>query len=295
LRRLIRRHPCETVGETIDRLGEGPHWVEESNELVRVDLYDGLVHRLSLETLQQSTIAVGGAVGFAIPRVEGGLVAGIGHEIVLIEPDGARRTLTQLQHELNSSRINDGKCDARGRLWTGTLSRIRQLGAGGLYRIDPDGQTHRMVAGVTMGNGLGWNPAADRMYFVDSTTRQVDVFDFDLDAGTISNRRTLVRIDPRLGMPDGLAVDSSGGVWVALFRGGAVHRYTPDGELDAVVDVPVSTPTSVAFGGLGLGDLFITTARHRLGPAALAREPLAGRLFRAKPDAPGAPNARFAG
>jgi sugar lactone lactonase YvrE len=262
---------------------------------VRVDLYQGLVHRLSLETLEQATFSVGGPVGFAIPRVDGGLVVGIGHAIVLLEPDGSRRTLSHLKGELDSSRINDGKCDARGRLWTGTLSRIRQLGAGSLYRIDPDGQTHRMLAGVTMGNGLGWSPAADRMYYVDSTTRQVDVFDFDADAGTIFDRRALVRIDPRLGMPDGLAVDSTGGVWIALFRGGVVHRYSPAGELDAVVDVPVSTPTSVAFGGPELADLFITTARHRLGPAALAREPLAGRLFRARPDAPGAQIARFAG
>jgi sugar lactone lactonase YvrE len=263
--------------------------------LVRVDLYQGLVHRLSLGTLEQSTSAVGGPVGFAIPRIDGGLVVGIGHEIILVEPDGARRTLSHLQGELDSSRINDGKCDARGRLWTGTLSRIRQLGAGGLYRIDPDGETHRMLDGVTMGNGLGWSPAANRMYYVDSTTRQVDVFDFDVDDGSISDRRPLVRIDPRHGMPDGLAVDSSGGIWVALFRGGAVHRYSPAGELDAVVDVPVSTPTSVAFGGPELEELFITTARHRLGPAALAREPLAGRLFRARLDVSGAPIAGFAG
>lgn len=283
------------VGEEIsDRLGEGPHWDRARGQLVRVDLYDGLVHRLDLDTLRQTTLALGGAVGFAVPRVTGGFVVGAHHRIELVDARGEQTVLATLPGELPTSRINDGKCDAAGRLWTGTLSRIRQRGACALFRVEPDGAVTRMLDGITMSNGLGWSPDGDRLYYVDSTTRQVDEIEFDPAAGTLGRRRCLAAINPHDGMPDGLTVDAEGGVWVALYGGGVIHRYAPDGTLGAVLRLPVQTCTSLAFGGDELDVLFITTGRHRLSDRQLADQPLAGRLFRADVGVAGLPPAEFA-
>src|SRR5207253_9832975 len=125
-----------------------------------------------------------------------------------------------------------------------------------------------------------WSDDGRMMYFIDSPTQSVDVFDFDVVTGTIGNRRTLVRIAPDHGTPDGLALDTDGCVWVSLWGGGAVHRYAPDGTLASVVRVPTRYPTSCTFGGTDLRDLYITTATIPLSADERAREPLAGGLFR---------------
>jgi sugar lactone lactonase YvrE len=173
------------------------------------------------------------------------------------------------------------------------MSTARVPGTAALYRIEPDGRPERIIAGTTISNGLGWSPSGDRMYFVDSTTQRVDVLDYDRDSGSVRRRRPLAPIDR--GMPDGLAVDADGGLWVCLFGGGEVRRYTPSGELDAVAELPVSNPTSAAFGGDDLGTLYVTSARHRLSPRQLAAEPLAGAVFALRPGTPGLPADRFAG
>jgi sugar lactone lactonase YvrE len=111
----------------------------------------------------------------------------------------------------------------------------------------------------------------------------VDAIDFDVERGRLGARRAFAEIDPADGLPDGLCVDAAGGVWIALFGGGAVRRYTPDGELDLHFALPVTNPTSLAFGGPELDELFITSARHRLTPEQLEREPLAGSVLRLRP------------
>jgi len=270
-----------------DRLGEGPNWDAAAGELVRVDITAGAVLRLDPASGRQSRTELGDLVGFALPRAGGGLVTGVRHALVLLDPDGGRRTLAEVETDLPENRFNDARCDSAGRLWAGTLSMVRTPGDAALYRVDPDGAIERVLSGLTISNGLGWSPDERTMYVIDSTTQQIDAFDFDLARGTLGERRTLVRIAPADGLPDGLAVDAEGCLWVALFGGGAVRRYTPEGELDAVVELPTSNCTCPAFGGAAFDELYVTSAQHKLSAAQLAAQPLAGALFRVRPDVRG--------
>jgi sugar lactone lactonase YvrE len=166
------------------------------------------------------------------------------------------------------------------------MSTTREPGAAALYRIDPGGEVHGVIAGTTISNGLGWSPSGERMYFVDSTTQRIDVLAYDVATGEAGARQPFAEIEG--GMPDGLAVDADGAVWVCLFGGGEVRRYTPGGELDGRARLPVSKPTSLAFGGADLATLFVTSARQ-------PGEPLAGAVFALRPGVAGVPVARFAG
>lgn len=142
---------------------------------------------------------------------------------------------------------------------------------------------------MTVSNGLAWDEGRNRMYHVDSWTQRIDVLDHNTGFGDPADRRPFVRVDPRHGLPDGLAVDAEGGVWVCLFGGGVLHRYGPDGELTEIVPLPVTNPTSLAFGGDDLRTLFVTAARLRLTDAELVREPLTGAVLALDPGVSGRP------
>ena len=185
-------------------------------------------------------------------------------------------------------RMNDGGCDPDGRFYCGSMAYDQSAGAAALYRLDPDRSVHVVLEGLTISNGLEWSPDGARAYYVDTATRRLDVFDYDLASG-LSGRRPLVEIG---GDPDGLTVDARGGVWVALCGGGAVHGYTPEGGLAEVVDVPTPKVTACTFGGPRLDELYITTSREHVDPAD---DPLAGALFRAEVGVAGLPARGFAG
>jgi sugar lactone lactonase YvrE len=165
------------------------------------------------------------------------------------------------------------------------------FGAGCLYRLGPDGTSRVVLRGVTVSNGMAWSPDTGTAYYIDTASHRIDAFDHDPDRG-LSGRRPLLSIDEAMGLPDGLAVDAAGHLWVALFGGGAVHRYQPGGRLDAKVDVPVRQVTACTFGGPRLDQLFITTSRLGLGPAA---EPDAGAVFRVDVGVADLPASAFAG
>ena len=191
--------------------------------------------------------------------------------------------------------MNDAACDPQGRLWAGTMSFEAEPEVGTLYRIDPDGSYHPMINGLTISNGMGWSPAGDLMYFIDSPTRRIDVLDFDGEQGTAANRRTLVDLAETAGVPDGMTVDAAGGLWVAFWGGAQVRRYGPDGDLSFIVDVPVPQPTSCTFGGTDGQDLYITSARLGLSQSELADSPLSGAVFVARPGYRGLPAFSFGG
>jgi sugar lactone lactonase YvrE len=230
-----------------------------------------------------------------LPRAhDPGWLVAAGHRLALLDGE-ALRTVAVVARDRPGNRLNDCKCDPQGRLWAGTMSKERTAGTAALYRLEPGGAPARAIGGTTISNGLGWSPDGERMYFVDSTTQRVDVLDFDGASGAIADRRALAEIDPRDGLPDGLAVDAEGGIWVCLFAGGALRRYGPDGRLEAHVALPVTNPTSPAFGGPDLRTLYVTSARHRLPPARLAVEPQAGAVLALDPGVRGLPGNRFAG
>ena len=187
------------------------------------------------------------------------LAAGPG--FLFVDDDGSVRELAQPEAGRTDVRMNDGACDPQGRFWAGTMAYDESPGAGALYRLELDGSCTTVLTGLTISNGIGWSPDGSTMYLNDSGTGCVDAFRFDGATGAISDRRTLVRSDQPGVVPDGLTVDEEGGIWVALWGGGAVNRYAPDGSLLASVELPVERPTSCAFGGPDRATLFITTAR----------------------------------
>lgn len=278
-----------------DQLGEGPFWDARAEELLRVDISRGLVHGWNPWTGSAWSRRHDGEVSAVVPRVDGpGWLVAVGHQLLL--DDGERvEALARVEQDRAANRFNDCKCDAEGRLWAGTMAKDHSPGAASLYRLDPGTEIERVVPGTTISNGLGWSPAGDRMYFVDTPTQRVDVFDFDSSSGALAERRPFVDIDPAGGAPDGLTVDAEGGAWVCLFGGAAVRRYDADGTLDVVVELPVTNPTSAAFGGPDLRTLYVTSARHRLAEAQLQREPLAGSVLAIDAGVAGLPGNRFAG
>jgi len=272
-------------------LGEGPTWDDRTGTLLWVDILASRVHAYSPATGTDTVIETPQHVGAAKPREGGGLVLNLRDGVGLLDPDGGFRWL--VEWPVAGVRGNDAAVDAAGRLWAGTMAYDVRPGRGRLNRVEPDGSFVTVLDRVTISNGIGWSPDGSRMYFIDTPLRRVDVFDVDGDTGLVTARRTLAAVTR--GQPDGLTVDADGCVWVALWDGGAVHRYTPEGELDRVIDLPVSRVTACAFGGPDLADLYITTASEGLGEEVLATQPHAGALFVVPGAGAGLPTARFAG
>ncbi len=277
-------------------VGEGPVWDDAAGELLWVDIPVGLIHRWRPGTSTVSTIAAGQLVGAVALRRTGGLVAAVRDGFALVDEEtGELELLRPVEIDRAENRMNDGKCDSAGRFWAGTMDEDMRPGAGGLYRLDRDLTVTTVLSGVSVSNGLGWSPDDRTMYYVDSLERAIDAFDFDAQRGGLTNRRRLVAIEAEDGMPDGMAVDSAGFVWVALWGGGAIHRYGPAGELDLVVRLPVTQVSSCTFGGPDMRDLYVTSASRGLSADDRRRQPNAGAVFRVRVDVPGVPAARFGG
>ncbi len=276
-------------------LGEGPVWDDRRNCLFWVDIMRGLVHRFDPADGSDRAVEVGQPVGAVRPTADGDLVVALRDGFARLDPEtGALRMIAAVDADHPERRMNDGSCDAAGRFWAGTMALDETPGAGSLYRLDPDGTVRTMIAGVTISNGLAWTADGRTMYYVDTGSGCIDRFDVEPVTGDLSGRRPFVRVPPGAGAPDGLTLDADGGVWVALWGGGAVRRYTPDGALDGIVALPVSHPTSCAFGGIDLGDLYVTTASIALAPPARAAQPHAGAIFRCRPGRVGRSIHRFA-
>jgi sugar lactone lactonase YvrE len=277
-------------------LGEGPIWDIDRRQLVFVDIMRGHVHAFDPVRGTDRLYEVDRPVGAIACATRGDWVLAAGQGFVRLNPDTGRVTpLADAAPGRTDIRMNDGYVDARGRFWAGTLSLRREPEQGALYRLDPDGSVHTMIRQVTTSNGIDWSLDGRLMYYIDTRTRRVDLFDFDADAGRISNRRLFLEVPAADGSPDGLIVDGAGGIWVAFWRGGAVRRYTPDGQLDRSVALPATLVTKCAFGGPDLTDLYITTASNDLTPAEREAQPLAGGLFRIRPGVAGRAPHRFAG
>lgn len=290
------RTPPHVVADVRLHVGESPVWDGAAGALWFTDLMPGRIYRLDLSTAAIRSIEVGQPIGAVVLREGGGLVAAVRDGIALVDPDsGELEMISPIEGDDPGNRMNDAKCDPAGRLWAGTMSFEFTPGAGSLYRIDPDGTSTRAVDGLTISNGLGWSPDGERLYHVDTAAGALNAFDFDLAAGTVSNRRRLVDFDPTGGMPDGLAIDADGFIWVAMFGGGCVRRFAPDGAPAGQIDLPVAQVTSVAFGGADLADLFVTTARYELTDAQLEEQPEAGAVFACQPGVAGLPVSPFAG
>ncbi|WP_308432763.1 SMP-30/gluconolactonase/LRE family protein [Streptomyces naganishii] len=277
----------EQVTEPVAYHGEGPVWSGVWGGLRWLDMLAGDV----LSLAPDGTVArrhVGTVAAAIRPRRGGGAVMGIERGFALEDTDGKLTALDPLWGAEERLRMNEGGCDPDGRFYCGSMAYDVRHGAGSLYRLDPDGSTTTVLGSVTISNGLEWSPDESRAYYVDTATGRIDAFDYDREGG-LSGRRAFAAVPDG---PDGLTVDAEGGVWVAQYGGGSVRRYTPDGTLDEVIGLPVTKATACAFGGPGLGRLFITTSREHLGPS---EEPRAGAVFACTPGVTGMPAREFAG
>ena len=280
----------ELVLDARAELGEGPRWDGQRQRLLWVDIMAGRVHMFVPATRRCRNLSVGRPVGALACEARGGVVLAVAGGFGRLDLESGRfEMLAAAEADRPGNRMNDGACDARGRFWAGTMALDESAGAGALYRLDPDGRVHTMLGDVTISNGIDWSLDGRRMYYVDSPTRRIDVFDFDAEEGTIANRRGLVEIREGKAVPDGLTVDAEGFIWVALWGGAALRRYASDGRLDRVVRFPVTCPTSCAFGGALLDELYVTSARVALSAEERRREPQAGGLFRLRPGVSGRP------
>jgi sugar lactone lactonase YvrE len=280
---------AEQLTDPVTYHGEGPVWSENWGGLRWVDMLDGDVLSLGSDGAI-SRRHVDDVAAVVRPRRGGGAVLGIERGFALEEPDGSLRRLGDLWSG-DDIRMNEGGCDPNGRFYCGSMAYDQRPGAGSVYRLDSDGEVMVVLEGVTISNGLDWSPDDSLAYYIDTPTHQVSVFDYDSARG-LTGCRTFVEIPAEQGGPDGLAVDVEGGVWVALFRGSAVHRYTDRGDLDEVVEVGARQVTACCFGGPALDRLYITTSRENLEPAD---DPLAGSLFTVEPGLAGLPVREFAG
>jgi len=273
-------------------LGEGARWDARRDELLRVDIVAGQVFRDrviddgSLELIRAYTLE--GTVG-AIAPIEGddGWLLAAGRGFAHLTLDGDVRILAEVVPD--DSRMNDGICDAHGRFWAGSLAHDHRDGAGALWRLDRDGSITKVLDGLTIPNGIGWSLDRRTMYFIDSGPRLIRAFDFDEIAGSISNGRVLVAVDASVGSPDGLAIDAGGDLWVAVYAGGRVQRYAPDGTLKEEHLVPAAQATSCAFAGPGLHRLYVTTATEDWSDDQRLAEPTAGLVYHLDTDATGRP------
>ncbi|MCL3997331.1 SMP-30/gluconolactonase/LRE family protein [Streptomyces lavenduligriseus] len=268
-------------------LGEGPTWDPATGRLLWLDILGMRLHTYDPVTGRRTVRTTPQHVGAAKPRAGGGLVLNLRDGVGLLDPDD---TFRWLHHEpVPGRRANDAAVAPDGSLWAGTMRYDEATGGGTLSRITGDGTARTVLDDVTVSNGTGWSPDGRLMYYVDTPTRRVDVFDYDSEG--IRNRRPLAEVEEGAGYPDGLAVDADGCVWVALWDGGAVRRYTPDGTLDRVISLPTPRTTACAFGGPTLTDLYITTARTGLD----APHPLSGSLLVVPNAGKGLPQPPFEG
>jgi sugar lactone lactonase YvrE len=284
---VTRRLEADIVVQAQCELAEGPVWDARRGLLRWVDILPGRVHALDPATGAHTWFEAGDAVGTVGLTRGGGLVLALADRFALAGHDGQDSSrLGEFTVDRSVFRFNDGKPDPWGNFCAGTCTWAPGGPACGLYRLRPDGAVGEIVGDVGLSNGLDWSDDRATFYFADSATGGVDVFDTDPETGALGVRRRFVTVG---GVPDGLTLDASGALWVAVWGMSELRRYTPDGRLDTVVSLPVRQVTSVAFGGADLGTLYITTARENFTPADLREQPHAGDIFACTPGVTGRP------
>lgn len=276
-------------------LGEGPVWVERDAALWYVDIKGRRLHRFDPQTGSQRSWDAPEQPGFVVPvrdsaHSKGHMLAGLKTGLHEFDPEAGRFSLfATVEPHLPDNRLNDGSVCPDGTLWFGSMDDLETRPTGSLYRLGSGGRCVPLDSGYVVTNGPAFSPDALTFYHTDSFERVVYAFDRNT-SGALSGRRVFVRIEDGGGFPDGTSVDAEGCVWVALWGGWGVRRYSPAGELLSRIRVPCANVTKMAFGGPDYRSAFVTTAWTGLSPAARAEQPLAGDLFRFETDVPGLPS-----
>ncbi len=275
-------------------VGEGPVWDYRYDCLYWVDILREHVCKFDPKNGKNQVYEIGQYVGAAIPRSSDGLVLALQNGFGLY--DESSRKLTMIENpeaHLPENRFNDGKVDAMGRLWAGTMQINPTEPQGNLYMLDTNHQVECKLDNIYISNGLIWSADNQWFYYIDSLKGCVDCYRFDLETAAINYERKVVSIDPAVGVPDGMTIDEEGNLWVAIYDGGRIIAVDPEiGKIVEQVDVPAKKTSSCTFGGENLDTLFITTISENTDPED---EPLAGSLFSVKPGVRGVRANFFAG
>ncbi len=277
-------------------LGEGSLWDEKQQVLYWIDIAQNKVYRYDPENGSNLAYDVGENVGTVVVATNDKLLLALRSGFAWLDPDtGQVIHLMDPEADKPHTRFNDGKCDPKGRFWAGTMVENSQKSDGSLYCLDTDLTVTRKMTGVSCSNGLVWSRDQRYFYYIDTPTFQIHGFEFDLATASLGARRVIADLPREAGAPDGMTIDASDGLWIALFGGGRVIRINPaNGAVNYEVEVASPNVTSCAFGGSELDELYITTARVGLSDERRREYPLAGSLFSAKVPFQGMPARRFA-
>lgn len=272
-----------------DLLGEGPLWSARENALYWVDILGRRINRLSLDDDTVTSFEQSDYAAWIIERSAGGLVAGIGLDIVRLDlASGRREWLGSVDADIAGNRLNDAKADVAGRIWFGSVPVTCDRPTGSFHRLDPDGMITRVDGPYSIANGPAIDP--DMRFLLHTDTALNTIFRFDMrEDGSLGDRRPFIRFEAGWGHPDGMCFDADGGLWVACWGAGCVTRFTPDGERDRSIALPASQITSCTFAGPDLDRMFITSA------AIDVDEPAGGALFEVDPGCRGRPTQMYRG
>lgn len=274
-------------------LGEGPVWVAGEQALYWLDIHGRRIYRYNPATGHYASWPTPFRIGAIAPRSTGGFVGGSERGFVLIDPDLRRfEVIADPEPDIAGNRFNDGKLDAHGRFWAGTMDDAEVAVTGALYRLDPDLGWARQDGGYAVPNGPTFSPDGRACYHTDSAAGTIYRFELD-DEGELGRKSVFARFGAGDGHPDGMTTDADGCLWIAFWDGWCVRRVSQAGQVVETIELPVQRPTSCAFGGADLDRLFVTSARVGLDASALARQPLAGGLFSFRPGTRGLPSASF--
>ena len=273
-------------------LGESPFWDSRIGRLWWVDILGGRLHRFDPATKKEEIFEVGSLAGCVVPEEGREVALAVKNGFASFDSkSGKLEMLAAMEHENPTIRFNEGNCDPAGRFWAGTMALGGRAGAGSLFCLERDLSVSRKIKGVSISNGIAWNQAADRMYYIDSPSQRVLEFHYDNLSGAISAPRVAIEIAASEGAPDGMCLDGEGMLWIALWGAGKVARFNPlSGDRLAEIATPGARQSSCcAFGGVDLETLYITTAREHFSEADDQAQPNAGHLFEAVVGVKGVP------
>jgi len=276
-------------------LGESPYWSEERQSFFWVDIENGKLFEHKLDSGKTTIKSFPHRLTLVLEGKENELILALDRKIASYNLEtGNLDWLTEVEADLPLNRFNDGKCDAKGRLWIGTLSTKFTKGSGSLYRVGKDLKPEKQLDQLTISNGMAWTADNQTFYFIDTPTRQIKAYHFELETGEIEFDRVAIEIPEELGFPDGMCIDREGMLWVAHYGGSGVYRWNPTtGELIEKIELPVPHVTSCAFGGSNMDTLLITTAQENLSKDQLKEYPLSGDVFLVKTETRGEEANRF--
>ncbi|XP_043928497.1 regucalcin [Protopterus annectens] len=277
----------ECVVDERNKIGESPVWEEKEGTLLYVDIQEKQVKRWDAASGHVQTVNVGAHVGSVVPRKSGGYILALGTRFAFLDWEKKKVTdIISVDQDKANNRFNDGKVDPAGRFFAGTMSmEIRpaevERHQGSLYTLHADHSVVKHFDQVDISNGLDWSPDHKHFYYVDSLSYRVDVFDYDINSGSICNRRVLYKMEEDEGIPDGMTIDSEGKLWLACYNGGRVIRIDPEtGKRIQTVTLPVDKTTSCCFGGKDYSEMYVTSACLGMDDKWMAKQPQAGGIFK---------------